>query len=152
MRVLVRQELDLTKQVNLKRLSPFAKVKAGIMAQVMQNSFYINFKRQRDEESYMKILKEDEMLKSLLLAELYAELDQNRTLQEKGLNCSEIIITVDAKYEPSLRRLFPNLFGVEKEPHKDFMSFIIERVPENPDIRRAFKDMPILLRATAKRI
>lgn len=152
MRVLVRNELDLSKPVNLKRLSPLEKVKAGIISQIMQNSFYINYKRQKDEESYMQILKEDEMVKSLILAELYAELNQNRTLSERGVKAEEIIITVDAKYEESLKRLFPNLFGQQGNPHKDFISFNIDRVSENPDIRLAFKNMPILLRASAKRI
>ena len=79
-------------------------------------------------------------------------LNQNRTLGKKELVCNEVIITVDAKFLPSLRRLLPNLFSSEGEPHKDFLPFTIERVQENADIRRAFSDMPILLRATAKRI
>ena len=152
MRVLVRSELDLNKPVNLKKLSPFEKVRAGIISQIMQNSFYINYKRRKDEEAYVQILKEDEMVKSVLLAELYAELSQNRTLSDKGLKCSSVILTVDASSEPSLKRLFPNLFGLEGTPHKDFISFNIERVQENADIRRAFKDMPILLKATEKKI
>lgn len=152
MRVLVRNELNLSKPVNLKKLTPYEKVKAGIISQIMQNSFYINYKRQKDEESYMQTLKEDEMIKSLILAELYAELNQNRTLAERGMKAEEIIITVDAKHEESLKRLFPNLFGQQGKPHKDFISFNIDRVPENSDIRQAFKNMPILLRASAKRI
>lgn len=152
MRVLVRRSLDLNKPVNLKQLTPLEKVKAGIISQIMQNSFYINYQRSKKEEEYMKALKEDEKVKSLILAELYGELDQNRTLKQNNLVCEEIIITVDAKYEPSLRRLFPNLFGEDREPHKDFMSFNIDRVPENADIRLAFRDMPILLKASAKKL
>ena len=73
MRVLVRTELDHNKPINLKKLTPYEKVKAGIVSQIRQNSFYLKLKRQKEEEEYLKNLKEDETLKSLILAELYAE-------------------------------------------------------------------------------
>lgn len=152
MRVLVRTELDHNKPINLKKLTPYEKVKAGIISQIRQNNFYLKLKRQKEEEEYLRSLKEDETLKNLILAELYAELNQNRTLSKKDLICNEVIVTVDAKFLPSLKRLLPNLFFDEGEPHKDFLPFNIERVKENADIRRAFSDMPVLLRASAKRI
>lgn len=147
MRVKVRKTLDVDKPVNLRQLTPSEKIKAGFLVQWHQTKMYQRYKLRKDEELYSKQIKEDEALKSLLLANLYGELSKNNTMSEKGKECDEVIITVNYRFKESLQRLMPNLFG-GGEPNKDFLSFKIELVEECMDIRRAFPDMPILLRCS----
>lgn len=148
MRVKVRRILDVDKSVNLRKLAPNEKIKAGFLVQWHQTKTYQRFKQRADEELYRKQVKADEALKSLLLANLYGELSKNSTMSEKGKECDEIVLTVNYKFIDSLHRLFPNLFGEDGEVNKDFLAFNIELVDECEDIRRAFPDMPVLLRCS----
>jgi len=150
MRVKVREKLDLDKPINLKRLGPKDKVVAGILSQIRHTSLYKSLKRKKEEEAYVEQTKNDEMLKNYILAYLYSELSQNKTLSQYGKECSEVILSLNHKYEDSLKRILPNLYNPESEPSKDFIAFDILRVEENPDLRLAFADMPILLKAQKK--
>lgn len=150
MRVRVRSTIDLDKPINLKRLGPVDKIYAGIISQWRSHKFYKSSKRKKEEAAYVEQTKRDETVKSYILAYLYGELSQNNTLKTLGRTTQSIVIEVNQKYEDSLKRLLPNLYDPTKEPGKDFVAFDVERVEENSDIRRAFPDMPILLRATKK--
>lgn len=150
MRVKVRKILDVSAPVNLRDLSPLDKIKAGIIIQWMHTNFYKNYKKHKNEELYGEQVKKDEILKTLLLGKLYNELDNNTTLREKNKVCDSIIISVEHGYKESLIRLFPNLFGESGANSKDFISYDVERVQENSDIRKAFPDMNILLRFSKK--
>ena len=79
-------------------------------------------------------------------------MNRNSTLQKKDRVCESMILTVNQQYEDSLRRLLPEVFGLEGQNHKDFLPFSIQRVSENADIRRAFSEMPILLNCSKKHL
>lgn len=145
MRVKVRSVLDTDKPINLRRLSAKDKIIAGIITQWKSTNIYKNNKQRKKEAEYLNQLKRDEDLKNFLLAIMYRELIQNKTLGKKDKVCESIVIEVNHQYESSLHRLFPNLFNKGDEPNKDFLSYEVTRVEENSDIRRAFKDMPIRL-------
>lgn len=150
MRVLIRKKLDLSKPVNLQKLSPLEKVSAGFLSQLYNSKFYL---RQAARERDAKILQQiqaDESVKTWLLAHLYKELVQNKSFE--GDTCASVIVSVDQKYETHLRRILPNVFDSTKRPTKDFIQYTIERVPENADIRRAFPNMPILLKASLRKL
>jgi hypothetical protein len=152
MRILVRKELNMDKPINLRLLSPSEKIKAGFVTQIQQTNMYKRNKQRNDEMKYIELMQKDENLKTYLLAILYRELNQNTSLASKNKICESVIISVAQKYEDSLKRLFPNLFGETGETNKDFLSYEIERVEENNDIRKAFKEMPYLLRCSKKSI
>lgn len=152
MRVKVRRVLDTSKPINLRQLPPLDKIKAGIISQWQTTTFYKRNKQRQEEAEYMQMMQRDENLKSYLLAFLYRELGQNSTLSQMDKQCESVIITVNQQYEDSLKRLLPALFGLPGEANKDFISYDIVRVPENADIRRAFKEMPILLKCSKKHL
>lgn len=152
MRVHVRSVLDTDKNINLRRLSAKDKILAGIITQWKNTTVYKNNSQRKKEAEYLKQLKQDEDLKNILLAIMYRELVQNKTLDSKGKICESIIIEVNHQYEASLGRLFPNLFGNPGETNKDFLSYDVLRVEENADLRVAFKDMPIRLLCSKKHL
>lgn len=152
MRVKIRRELDTDKPINLKKLSPIDKIKAGIITQWKTTDFYRRNRQRKEEAFYVEKMRKDENVKSYLLALIYKELSRNSTLADKNKVCESIIIEVNQQNEDSLKRLFPNLFDGTGEPHKDFLPFEITRVAENADIRRAFSNMPILLRCSKKQL
>ena len=152
MRVKVRNVLDTNKPINLRRLSAKDKIVAGIITQWKSTNIYKNNSQRKKETEYVQQLKRDEDLKNFLLAIMYRELIQNKTLSQKDKLCESIIIEVSQQYEDSLQRLFPNLFNKNGEPNKDFLSYEVTRVEENSDIRRALKDMPIRLQCSKKHL
>ena len=141
MKVKIRNELDIDKPVNLKRLKPTMKIYAGIITKWRQTKFYQTAARNRAEAEYTRQVQRDENLKSLLLAQMYRELTNNTTLQSRGEVCQEIILEVNNDYRDSLDRILT---------HRDFIAYDISRVDENEDIRKAFNNMPILLRVSKK--
>jgi hypothetical protein len=86
-------------------------------------------------------MQRDEKLKDLLLAQIYKELIRNTSMSGKDEVCKSVVISVDASYKYSLKRVLK---------HKDFLPYSIELVPENTDVRKAFKDMPFLIRVSKK--
>lgn len=141
MRVKIRDVLDLNKPINVKRLSPVMKVYAGIMVRWRESSAY---KRKLDKsleaEAIMRMQK-DEQLKQILLAQIHRELNTNTNLKQEGKVCKSIVISVAASHNKSLTRVLN---------HKDFLPYEIKRIPENEDIRKAFKDMPYLIEVSKK--
>lgn len=152
MRAKIRRVLDTSKPINLRLLSPIDKIKAGFITQWQTTDFYKRNKLKKEDAEYQALVQKDDNLKNFILALLYKELSQNHLLSEKGKICDSMIISIDQRYEDSLQRLFPDIFLGSGEPNKDFLSYEISKVPENADIRKAFKEMPILLKCAKKHL
>lgn len=144
MRALVKRELDFNKPINIRRLSPAMKIYAGIVDRYHQTDWYKKGLSRTKDLEYQKIIAKDERLKELLLATFYRELNTNDTLgtMDSG-RCVEICVQVEYKFNSSLERILE---------HKDFLPYNVKRVEEHEDIRRAFPEMPILLKVSRKRI
>lgn len=140
-RVKVRSIVDTEKQINLKELKPADKIIAGFISQWHQTKFYRNMKKRESEQEFARITKMDEQTKETILAFIYAELNRNSSLAKYDEHCTEIIIKVDAKYKESLERIIT---------HKDFISYNLQLMEENSDMRKAFSNMPILLKISKK--
>lgn len=72
---------------------------------------------------------------------LNAELNRNTSLAQHDTKCTEIVLSVNAKYKDSLGRIMK---------HKDFISFNLELIEESSDMRKAFSNMPILIKISKK--
>ena len=70
-----------------------------------------------------------------------AELNRNTSLAQHDTKCTEIVLSVNAKYKDSLGRIMK---------HKDFISFNLELIEESSDMRKAFSNMPILIKISKK--
>lgn len=141
MRSFVRKELDVSKPINLRKLSPVMKIYVGIVKKWQSSDWYQTNYNKRLEEIYMKQVQKDESLKEMMLAQLYKELSQNATLHEKGLTTKSVVLQIDSNYKDSLQRVLS---------HKDFLQYNMQIVEENNDLRIAFPDMPILVKVTKK--
>ena len=143
MKVFIRKELDVNQPINLRRLSPFMKIYAGLLTKIHSTKLYKTNLQKRLEEDYLQQVKQDENLKDALLAVLYRELSTNNTLKEKGEVCSELIVQIQRDQQESLKRIMS---------HKDFLIYNMTLIEENSDILKAFKNIPILLKVTKKTI
>ncbi len=141
MRVKIREELDLTSQINLRRLSPIMKIYAGIVTKWHESEFYRRGLNRHKEAAAIARMQQDEKLKQLILAQIHKELNVNEELRKVGKVCTSITIQIGADYKKSLDRVLK---------HKDFLPYKIEPVPENEDVRKAFTNMPYLIRITKK--
>lgn len=150
MKVKIRRGLDLDKPINLKRLSPGEKIKAGLLTQWRQTKFYQMSDRKRKDAAHVEQVRRQELLRSSLLAQLYGELTQNNTLKSRDAECVSTIVEVQQDFEDCLKFLLPGVFKIDKPPHKDFLPFDIVRVKEHEDFRKAFSNMPILLSCSKK--
>ena len=136
MKVAIRNELNLDKPINLRKLSPMMKIYAGIMAKWHESKAYkTNLNKSIEAAHYAAIQREDR-LKDILLALVYKELMTNATLDSKGEKCVEIVVSVEQEYEEALQNIIKS---------KDFLPYDIKFIEENVDIRRAFRTMPILI-------
>lgn len=141
MRVYVRDELCTNKPTNLKRLSPKMKILVGILTKWKETSFYKKAEQKRADAIYSVQLQRDEKLKDSLLALIYRELNTNTTLAGKDDVCVSIVFGVSSKYKDSLERILK---------HKDFLPYNAELIKENQDMRKAFSNIPILVRFSKK--
>lgn len=143
MRYLVRNELDFQKPVNLRRLSPMMKIYAGIVSKWHETNYYLTNLHKRQEAAYAAQVQRDEKLKEALLVQIFKELNNNHSMKAKGEECDEVILCVQSKFIHSLDRILT---------HKDFLPYIIAKVPEDPDIRLAFPEMPVLVKVQKKKL
>jgi hypothetical protein len=143
MRVKIRNRLNVDKPVNLKRLDPYMKVYAGIMAKYHSSEFYRKKLNKKLEESAIRQMQNDDTLKNAILAQIYRELELNKTLQSDEKLCSGVTISVDPVQKNALDRILR---------HRDFLPYGIERIPENADIRLAFYDMPYMIRVRKRTV
>lgn len=141
LRYLIRNELDVSKPVNLRRLTPAMKIYAGIASRWHDSDTYKRRVEKRLEETHAASVQKDERLKEALLVQIFKELDNNQSLGEKGEVCDSLILCVQSQYIYSLDRVLR---------HKDFLPYEIEKIDEDTDLRTAFKDMPILIRVKKK--
>lgn len=139
MRVEVRKELSL-ENPNLKEISAADKIALAIKSKLYESKFYRNSVKKMDAEQ-RKRLQRINQLKGSLLVRLYAELTEDATLKKKGLHTKYIRLVVRQSYADILDEVLT---------HKEFLTYEIERVPENADVRLAFPDMPIILNAERK--
>lgn len=140
-RVKVRSVVDTDKQVNLKELKPADKIIAGFVSQWHQTKFYKNMMKRESEQEFARLTKMDEQLKETILAYVHAELNRNTSLAQHDTKCTEIVLSINAKYKDSLGRIMK---------HKDFISFNLELIEESSDMRKAFSNMPILIKISKK--
>lgn len=141
MKIKIRDELNVDAPVNLRRLQPRMKLYAGFMVKIHESRWYQTGKHKKEEQEYARQLQQDEKLKDALLATLYRELVSNNTLEERNDVCTSIILGIDSKHDKSLKRILKQ---------KDFIMYDIQRVEEQPDLRKAFPDMQILIRVSKK--
>ena len=119
------------------------KIYAGIVSKWHETNYYKTNLNKRLEADYAERVRRDEMLKEALLVIIYKELDNNQSMSKKGEECTEIVVCVKSKFIHSLDRILK---------HKDFLPYIIEKVPEEPDARTAFPEMPILINIRKKNL
>jgi hypothetical protein len=141
MKIKIRDELNVDEPINLRRLTPRIKLYAGFMVKIHESRWYQTGRHKKEEQDYAKQVQQDERLKNALLAVLYRELVDNKTLSDKKDTCKEITVSIDSKYQKSLDRILKQ---------KDFIMYDIKRVEEQPDIRKAFPDMAIILQVSKK--
>ena len=141
MKIVMRKELDMLKPINLRKLSPLMKVYAGIQAKWHESKTYKTNLNKRLEQTYFEKVQKEERIKESLLALIFRELVDNHTLKSKDAVCSEITISISSAYKEILAKVIQT---------KDFLPYNVTFVSENPDLRKAFQDMPILIRISKK--
>lgn len=119
------------------------KIYAGLASKWRETSFYKTKLNKRLEADYAARVKRDEKLKEALMVVIYKELDNNSLLSSRGEESQELIICVKSNFIHSLDRILT---------HKDFLPYVITKVEEDPDIRKAFPEMPILIKVSKKKL
>ena len=143
MRVKIRDELDFRQKINVRKLSPLMKIYAGLVTQWHETSIYKRKLNKSLENEAVQQMQRDDRLKEVLLAQIFRELNANTQLESEGKVCQSIVVSVEAKYKKSLDRVLR---------HRDFLPYRIRYVEENEDLRKAFKDMPYLLKVEKRKV
>lgn len=140
-RVKMRTEIDVNSPINLKKLSPINKIKVGFITQWRQTNFYKNKISREEERKLAEQNARDNLVKEGILSQLYSELIQNKELGKRDEKCREIVLQIPYEYSENVKRVIQ---------HKDFIPYDISIVPEVADMRRAFSNMPLLIRAKTR--
>lgn len=143
MKIKIRDELDFNQKINLRKLSPLMKVYAGIVTQWHETEMYKRKLNKSMETEAVQQMQRDDRLKEILLAQIFKELNSNSQLESEGKVCKSIVVSIEAKYKKSLDRVIT---------HRDFLPYKLKFVEENPDLRKAFKDMPYLLQVEKRMV
>lgn len=141
MRVKLRDELDFSKKINLRRLSPMMKIYAGVVSMYRDSEAYKRGLQKKVDAAKVMQMQKDDQLKQVILATAIREFGKNSQMFSEGKVCESIIISLSKEYKPSFDRI---------TGHYDFLPYNLEIIPENEDIRKAFSDMPYLVRISKK--
>lgn len=153
MRVVIRNEIDIDKPLNLRRLSPVTKVIVAFRKQ-LQSSVFFEKRRMKAEQAKnrARIVKEDSCKESIS-TRLYQELVLNKSMQNTDSVIREVVIAVNAEYSDVIHDQKDEDGSVVKPSifrHNDFSQYEIVPVQENVDLRIAFPEMPYLFVCSRK--
>lgn len=155
MRVVLRNVIDVTQPINLRKLSPLSKVIVAIKKEWQSSSFVQTSQRNREDASHRERVKKEETIKQMILTQLYQELSKSRSLSSRNLETSSVVIAVKPEYKDILFDELDkagNTIHVGILNHSDFSQYDMIRIQENSDMRKAFPDMPILFKCSRKQI
>ena len=136
MRVRIREVIDTDSPIDLSKLSPLQRIWVSLVVWYRDSKAYERRKHRKLEQEFKKKTLEEESLKETVLYKVFSELVQNKTLGEKGLVCSKVIIGIDRSKEEVLREILK---------HKEFIDYPIKILPCNQDLLKCYKNIPILL-------
>lgn len=155
MKVKVRDSINTTKQINLRDLTPVQKVTVAIQCAIDESKMMQNKRRRKEQASYQARLREEDTLKNVILTKAYQALILNTYNKKKKSTTDEVFIKVDGKYKYLLFDEIDQegaLVHTSILKHSDFAQYNVSIVPECQDIRRAFPEMPYLLKLTRKEL
>lgn len=141
MKVKLRDVLDFNSPINLRKLPPKLKIYAGIVSSYHESDSYKQKVNQAMEKTNIERMKKDEQLKEIILAQIFKAFSDESELKKRDKVCESVILKIPAVHKKALDRILE---------HREFMSYNISYIPENDDIRKAFPDMPYLLRVSGK--
>lgn len=154
MRVEVRKIIDINQPINLRTLSPLDKVLTAIRCAFSNSNIALMNRKKREQEAHQKRLEREDYLKDILLTKVYQTLVKNSVVKEGELS-EQVFITVNAEYRDILFDEFDekgNMLHKSVLKQSDFAQYNVKFVEEEPDIRRAFPEMPYMLIFSRKEV
>ena len=154
MRIKVREIIDINQPINLRTLAPATKVLTAIRCAVANSNLSLMNRKKREQEAHQRRLEKEDRVKDVLLTKVYQALIKNSELKDDELS-QEVFITVNANYKDVLFDEFDeagNLLHKSILKQSDFSQYNVSFVEEEPDIRRAFPEMPYMLVFTRKEV
>lgn len=151
MRTEIRREIDITKPLNLRRLSSMQKILVAIRKELSESNFAMNSRRRLQQEAHRRMIVKEDHAKETILTEIYQELVLGKSTN--GIPAKEIIITVSVEYRDVIFDKKNSTGEIVRKSifsHSDFSQYSIMQIPENADIRKAFSTMPYLFRVRRK--
>lgn len=143
MRVKIGEIVDLTKDVNLKELAPLQRMKVALSASFKRSSIVQRYLERGRRKAYLAKKYDEDLVSRCLSYVAYKNLveGKNEYTLQTGEPLKSIEVAIVRKYE----YIIPDLIA-----SKDFKSYNIVRIEENPDMLKAKPDMPIKLSISKK--
>lgn len=142
MKVKVKREINVDNpNLDIRSLPKSSRLFAGIKVSWHTTKIYQKIHQKEMEKEYKLRMAMIDKVKEMLLSVLYGELVNNTSMSKRKLNAGKIYVKVDSVFSDCID---------EALSHKDFISFNIKRVNENPDIRKAFPNMPLIFECSKK--
>lgn len=154
MRVEIREIIDINQPINLRTLSPLDKILTAIRCSFSNSNISMMSRKKREQEAHQKRLEREDYLKDVLLTKAYQTLVKKSEIKEGELS-EKVFITVNAEYKDILFDEFDsagNLLHKSILKQSDFAQYDVKFVEEEPDIRRAFPEMPYMLVFSRKEV
>ena len=143
MRVFLRDVVDISQNVDMQSLGYAERIITSIRYQFNQSKYFTRRRRKLEEQKTMIRLEREENLKTILLYHIYNDLvkNRNKAIRQHKQVAKTIVIEVEREFEDILDNVIKG---------KDFLSYNIYRIQENPDMLLAQPNLPIRLRISKK--
>ena len=143
MRVFMRYSVNIDKPVELHELKPLQRIITGIRYQIREVDIYKKHMEKKREQEFVAKMQREEKLKDVINAYIYNDLVKNKNpeIRKRKKVAAVLGLCIDRSFEDILD---------DVKNSKDFISFNIERVPENKDALLANPSLPIRLRISKK--
>ena len=142
MRVKVGRVVDVSKPVNLVKLSKFERILYSALEAYHNNPFYLRRVAETTEKEEERKRQLREYLTDGLLSVIYNQITMNQYLSTKNEKCTAILVEIPPKYTPFIDAVIAT---------KDFIAYDMQHIKPNRDASKFSKDLPHLVRISQRK-
>lgn len=143
MKVFLRDVVDINQNVDMQSLGYMERIITSIRYQINQSKYFARKRRKLEEQETMIRLEREENLKTILLYYIYNNLvkNKNKAIRQHKQVAKTIVIEVEREFNDILDTVIKG---------KDFLSYNIKKIEENPDMLLAQPNLPMRLKISKK--
>lgn len=142
MRIKIGRVVDVSKPVNLVKLSKFDRILYSALEAYHNNPFYLRRVAETVEKEEERKRQLREHLTDGLLSVIYNQITMNQILKTKNEKCIAVLIEIPSKYTQFIDDVIST---------SDFIAYDMQHIKPNRDASKFSKDLPHLVKISQRK-